>query len=83
MTAHLFYIQNTPKRQPTQPKVDQKRNTLEKGQLEAIDLIINVLRDHEKSLDNLLDRLDTLTEALSTILARMEYYYEKIETPAK
>ena len=83
MTAHLFYIKNTPKRQPTQPKVDQKRITLEKGQLETIDLIINVLRDHEKSLDNLLDRLDTLTEALSTILARMEYYYDKIETPAK
>jgi hypothetical protein len=56
---------------------------LEKGQLEAIDLIINALRDHEKSLDNLLDRLDTLTEALSTILARIEYYYEKIETPAQ
>ncbi len=80
MTAHLFYIKNTPKRQPTQPKVDQKRITLEKGQLETIDLIINVLRDHEKSLDNF---LDTLTEALSTILARMEYYYEKIENPAK
>ncbi len=56
---------------------------MEKGQLEAIDLIINVLRDHEKNLDNLLDRLDTLIETISTIMARMEYFYEKIETPAQ
>ena len=83
MTAHLFYIQNTPKRHSTQPKVNQKRITLEKGQLEAIDLVINVLREHEKNLDNLLDRLDTLIETISTIMARMEYFYEKIETPAK
>jgi len=63
--------------------VDQKRITLEKGQLEAIDLVINVLREHEKNLDNLLDRLDTLIEILSTTMTRLEYIYEKIETPAK
>ncbi|MCK4437596.1 hypothetical protein KAV47_00865 [Candidatus Bathyarchaeota archaeon] len=56
---------------------------MEKGQLEAIDLIINVLRDHEKNLDNLLDRLDTLLETLSTIQVRLEYLYERIETPAQ
>ena len=56
---------------------------MEKGQLEAIDLIINVLREHEKNLDNLLDRLDTLIEALSTTMARLEYLYERIETPAQ
>jgi len=56
---------------------------LEKGQLEAIDLIINVLREHEKNLDNLLDRLDTLIETISTIMARLEYFYEKIEAPAQ
>lgn len=83
MTAHLFYIQNTPKRYSTQPKVDQERITLEKGQLEAIDLIINVLRDHEKNLDNLLDRLDILIETISTITARLEYFYEKTETPVQ
>ncbi|NQT08180.1 hypothetical protein HQ586_03810 [Candidatus Bathyarchaeota archaeon] len=63
--------------------MDQKRITLEKGQLEAIDLVINVLREHEKNLDNLLDRLDTLIEILSTTMTRLEYIYEKIETPAK
>jgi len=83
VTVHLFFIENTPKRHSTQPKGDQKRITLEKGQLEAIDLVINVLREHEKNLDNLLDRLDTLIETISTIMARMEYFYEKIETPAK
>ncbi len=56
---------------------------LEKGQLETIDLVINVLREHEKNLDNLLDRLDTLIEVLSTTMTRLEYLYEKIETPAK
>jgi len=56
---------------------------LEKGQLEAIDLIINVLREHEKNLDNLLDRLDTLIEVLSTTMARLEHLYERIETPAQ
>ena len=79
----MFYIQNTPKRHSTQPKVDQERITLEKGQLEAIDLIINVLRDHEKNLDNLLDRLDILIETISTITARLEYFYEKTETPVQ
>ena len=58
-----------------------ERTTLEKGQLEAFDLIISVLREHEKNLDNLLDRLDTLIETLSTIQARLEYLYESIETP--
>ncbi len=56
---------------------------MEKGQLEAIDLIINVLRDHEKNLDNLLDRLDILIETISTITARLEYFYEKTETPVQ
>lgn len=56
---------------------------MEKGQLEAIDLIINVLREHEKTLDNLLDRLDTLIETLSATMARLEYLYERIETPAQ
>ena len=53
---------------------------MEKGQLEAIDLIINVLREHEKNLDNLLDRLDTLIDALSTTMLRLEYIYESLET---
>ena len=56
---------------------------MEKGQLEAIDLIINVLREHERNLDRLLDRLDTLIEALSATMARLEHLYDRIETPAQ
>jgi hypothetical protein len=83
VTVDLFRIQNTSKHCSTKPRDNQERTTLEKGQLEAIDLIINVLREHEKTLDNLLDRLDTLIETLSATMARLEYLYERIETPAQ
>lgn len=52
---------------------------IEKNRLDTFDLIINVLREHEKGLDNLVDRLDTLIETLSTILGRLEYLSEKIQ----
>jgi len=82
VTAGLFFHQITPKQfHPTHG--DRERTTLEKGQLEAIDLIINVLREHEKNLDNLLDRLETLIEALSATMIRLEYLYERIETPVQ
>ena len=53
---------------------------MEKNRLDAFDMIINVLREHEKNLDNLLDRLDTLLETLSTLSIRLEYLYGKIES---
>lgn len=55
---------------------------MEKNRIDALDLIINALREHEKNLDNLLNRLDTLLETLSNLLARFEYIYKKIERPS-
>ncbi len=55
---------------------------MKKGKLDAFDFVIKVLRDHEKNLDNLIERLETLLETLSTLIARLEYIYDKIEQPA-
>ncbi len=33
---------------------------MEKNRLDAFDMIINVLGEHEKNLDNILDKLNTL-----------------------
>lgn len=52
---------------------------MEKSKLEAFDLVIGVLREHEDNLDHLINRLDTLVEVLSTLLARLEYFYEQVE----
>ena len=51
---------------------------MEKSKLEAFDLVIGVLKEHEDNLDNLINRLDTL-EVLSTLLVRLEYLYEQVE----
>ena len=42
-------------------------------------LVIDVLKEHEKSLDKLMERLDTLIEAFSQIQARLEVLCESIE----
>ncbi len=52
---------------------------MEKSKLEAFDLVIGVLREHEDNLDHLINRLDTLVEVLSTLLVRLEYFYEQVE----
>ena len=52
---------------------------MERSKLEAFDLVIGVLREHEDNLDHLIDRLDTLVEVLSTLLVRLEYFYEQVE----
>ena len=52
---------------------------MEKSKLEAFDLVIGVLREHEDNLDHLINRLDTLVEVLSTLLVRLEYLYEQVE----
>ena len=54
-------------------------SVLNKNKLDAIDLIITVLQEHEESLDNLISRLDTLTETLSTLVMKMEYNYTKLK----
>ena len=56
---------------------------LEKSRLEAFDLIITVLQEHEEHLDNMLNRLDSLVETLSTITIRMDYHFKRIEENQK
>ena len=57
----------------------EKRDwAIEENRLDTFDLIINVLKEHEKSLDDLVCRLDTLIETLSTIMGRLEYISKKI-----
>jgi hypothetical protein len=57
----------------------EKRDwVIEENRLDTFDLIINVLKEHEKSLDDLVCRLDTLIETLSTIMGRLEYLSKKI-----
>jgi hypothetical protein len=57
---------------------EKKEWIIEKNRLDTFDLIINVLKEHEKRLDDLVGRLDTLIETLSTILGRLEYLSKKI-----
>ena len=52
---------------------------MDKGKVDALDLVISVLREHEATLDKLLERLDTLIEAFSTIQARLEVLCEEME----
>ncbi len=61
---------------------EKREWSIEKNRLDTFDLIINILREHEKSLDNLVDRLDTLMETLTTILGRLEYVAEEIQDPS-
>ncbi len=52
---------------------------MEKSKLDVLDLVINVLKEHEMSLDKLLERFDTLIEAFSKIQTRREVLCESIE----
>jgi hypothetical protein len=50
---------------------------MEERNLDALDLVLSVLREHEVSLDLLIERLDTLIEAFSMIQHRLENLCEK------
>jgi len=52
---------------------------LNKNKLDAIDLIITVLQEHEENLDNMIRGLDTLIETLSTLVMKMEYNYTRLQ----
>ncbi len=52
---------------------------MQERKLDALDLVLNVLREHEESLEMLIERLDILIEAFSTIQHRLENLCEKIE----
>ena len=41
-----------------------------KSKLDALDLIINVLIEHEKRLDDIIERLEKNTEAIEDIIKR-------------
>jgi hypothetical protein len=61
------------------PSFERDKIALEKNKLDVLDLVINVLKEHEKSLDKLLERLDTLIEAFSQIQTRLEVLCKDIE----
>ena len=45
---------------------------IQERKLDALDLVLNVLREHEESLDSLIERLETSMEAFSTIQHHLE-----------
>jgi len=52
----------------------KKYNIRSKGdmRLSVLDLIISVLMDHEKELNNLIDELETITYNMNQIIDRLE-----------
>ena len=54
-------------------------SVMNERKLDALDFVLNVLREHEESLDTLIDRLDLMIEAFSTIQHRLESLCEKVE----
>ena len=57
-------------------------SAMQERKLDALDLVLNVLREHEESLDSLIERLETLIEAFSTIQHRLENICENVEQMA-
>lgn len=57
-------------------------SVMEERKLDALDFVLNVLREHEESLDTLIERLDIMIEAFSTIQHRLEGLCEKVEQMA-
>jgi len=44
-----------------------------------LDLLIFVLNQHEKTLSNLIDRVETMTEDLGRLTRRLNRYMKKME----
>ena len=57
-------------------------SVMNERKLDALDFVLNVLREHEESLDTLIERLDRMIEAFSTIQHRLESLCEKVEQMA-
>ena len=55
---------------------------MEERKLDALDFVLNALREHEESLDSLIERLDILMESFSKIQHRLEGICEKAEQMA-
>jgi len=56
---------------------------MDKSKLDVLDLVINILKEHEKNLDRLLERLEMLIEAFSQIQTRLETLCNTIEKTAR
>ena len=54
-------------------------SVMDEMKLDALDFVLNVLREHEESLDTLIGRLDILMEAFSKIQHRLEGVCKKVE----
>ena len=52
---------------------------MEERKLDALNFVLNVLREYEEALDVLIERLDLMIEAFSTIQHRLESLCEKVE----
>lgn len=48
----------------------------ERTKLDALDLIVRVLIEHEKTLNNLLERMNGMTDRLEEMVERLEALYE-------
>ncbi len=57
-------------------------SVMKERKLDALDFVLNVLREHEESLDTLIERLDILMEAFSKIQHRLKSICEKVEQMA-
>ncbi len=44
------------------------------NKLDAIDLIINILIEHEKKLDNIVDRLESYTKSIEYLIKKEKLY---------
>lgn len=52
------------------------------NKLDAIDLIINILIEHEKKLDNIVDRLESYTKSIEYLIKKEKLYnLSKVESP--
>ncbi len=51
----------------------------ERTKLDALDLVVRVLLEHEKTLYTLLERMDAMTNRLEEMVERLEILYESTE----
>ncbi len=57
-------------------------SSMHETKLDALDFVLSVLREHEETLDTLIERLDILMEAFSKIQHRLKVICEKVEQMA-
>jgi len=55
----------------------------DQSKLDTLDFIITILTEHEAALDNLINRLDILTQTLLDLTTRQEFISKKNEKGLK